>query len=54
MVFKDRKLMFNIFAMATFLGANVGRTHIKNYIRLLDSKGLSLCQIYDMEEENAI
>lgn len=46
--------MFNIFAMATFLGANVGRTHIKNYISLLDSKGLSLCQIYDMEEENAI
>lgn len=53
-LFNDRKLMFNIFAMATFLGANVGRTHIKNYINLLDSKGLSLCQIYDMDEENAI
>ena len=53
-LFNDRKLMFNIFSMATFLGANVGRTHIKNYISLLESKGLSLCQIYDMEEENAM
>jgi len=53
-LFSDRKLMFNIFSMATLLGANVGRMQIKNYISLLDSKGLSFSEIYDMEEEVAI
>lgn len=53
-LFSNRKLMFNIFSMATLLGANVGRMQIKNYISLLDSKGLSFSEIYDMEEEVAI
>ena len=53
-LFKDKKLMFIIFSMATLLGANVGRIHIQNYINLLNRKNLSLGRIYDLEEEDVI
>lgn len=53
-LFSDRKLMFNIFSMATMLGSNVNRNQIRNYLKLLDSNGLSFGQIYDMSEEEVI
>lgn len=53
-LFSDRKLMFNIFSMATMLGSNVNRNQIRNYLKILDNNGLSFSYIYDMSEEDVI
>lgn len=50
----DRKLMFNIFSMATMLSTNVSRTQIKKFIELLCKRGLSFSEIYETDEEKVL